>query len=207
MISIPKSRLLATPSSLPWLGFSPVCEWPQYIEEITEGADKQLKIQVGLAEIMEKWAAELFVFNEWKGRGINVLKGTGTIVEELEEAQVCSSLMFFGTLLDTDEVTCEYSASPLRCILCLFLVISSHGVVLIFAVISLSSTAPVNGELERALGTMFFISCFRAIEGVASCRYTTIDAFDGHAKGIFFYSTRGLRPPPPPLNDWYCTRR
>lgn len=60
----------------------------QYIEEITEGADKQLKIQVGLAEIMEKWEAESFVFNEWKGRGINVLKGTGTIVEELEEAQV-----------------------------------------------------------------------------------------------------------------------
>lgn len=38
---------------------------------------------------MEKWAAESFVFSEWKGRGINVLKGTGTIVEELEEAQVC----------------------------------------------------------------------------------------------------------------------
>lgn len=37
---------------------------------------------------MEKWEAETFVFNEWKGRGINVLKGTGTIVEELEEAQV-----------------------------------------------------------------------------------------------------------------------
>lgn len=48
-----------------------------------------MKIQVGLAEIMEKWTAESFVFNEWKGRGINVLKGTGTIVEELEEAQVC----------------------------------------------------------------------------------------------------------------------
>lgn len=62
----------------------------QYIEEITEGADKQLKIQVGLAEIIEKWEAESFVFNEWKGRGINVLKGTGVIVEELEEAQVCS---------------------------------------------------------------------------------------------------------------------
>lgn len=37
---------------------------------------------------MEKWGAEAFVFSEWKGRGINVLKSTGTIVEELEEAQV-----------------------------------------------------------------------------------------------------------------------
>ena len=45
---------------------------------------------MGLAEIMEKWAAETFVFSEWKGRGINVLKSTGSIVEELEEAQVCS---------------------------------------------------------------------------------------------------------------------
>lgn len=46
---------------------------------------------------MEKWEAETFVFNEWKGRGINVLKGTGTIVEELEEAQVCvfAHLLFF----------------------------------------------------------------------------------------------------------------
>ena len=61
----------------------------QYIEEITEGADKQLKIELGLAEITEKWAAEAFIFSEWKGRGINVLKSTGTIVEELEEAQVC----------------------------------------------------------------------------------------------------------------------
>lgn len=73
----------------PPLHFS--CPVQQYIEEITEGADKQLKIELGLAEIMEKWAAEAFVFSEWKGRGINVLKSTGTIVEELEEAQVCFS--------------------------------------------------------------------------------------------------------------------
>lgn len=71
----------------------PLAQLKQYIEEITEGADKQLKIEVGLAEIMEKWTAESFVFSEWKGRGINVLKSTGTIVEELEEAQVCLSFV------------------------------------------------------------------------------------------------------------------
>ncbi len=65
----------------------------QYIEEITEGADKQLKIELGLAEITEKWAGESFIFSEWKGRGINVLKSTGTIVEELEEAQVCTPVL------------------------------------------------------------------------------------------------------------------
>ncbi|CAM9125412.1 unnamed protein product [Ectocarpus sp. 4 AP-2014] len=72
----------------------------EYIEEITEGADKQLKIEVGLAEITEKWGAESFVFSEWKGRGINVLKGTGTIVEELEEAQ-----MNLQTMLSMRHVT------------------------------------------------------------------------------------------------------
>jgi dynein heavy chain, axonemal len=51
------------------------------IEEITEGADKQLKIQLGLRELVTKWSAETFVFAEWKGRGVNVLKGTGLIME------------------------------------------------------------------------------------------------------------------------------
>ncbi|CAM9375566.1 unnamed protein product, partial [Ectocarpus sp. 12 AP-2014] len=41
-----------------------------------------------------------FVFSEWKGRGINVLKGTGTIVEELEEAQ-----MNLQTMLSMRHVT------------------------------------------------------------------------------------------------------
>lgn len=72
----------------------------EFIEEITEGADKQLKIQVGLSEITEKWGAESFVFNEWKGRGISVLKGTGSIVEELEEAQ-----MNLQTMLSMRHVT------------------------------------------------------------------------------------------------------
>ena len=58
------------------------------IEEITEGADKQLKIQTGLQEIVSRWQSNRFIFIEWKTRGVNVLKGTGLVMEELEEAQV-----------------------------------------------------------------------------------------------------------------------
>lgn len=83
----------------------------QYIEEITEGADKQLKIQVGLAEIMEKWEAESFVFSEWKGRGINVLKGTGTIVEELEEAQVCLPTLDFVGISHNQQPSFHFDGS------------------------------------------------------------------------------------------------
>ncbi|CAM9820421.1 unnamed protein product [Heterosigma akashiwo] len=58
------------------------------IEEVTEGADKQAKILSQLEEIAEKWAGETFTFQEWKGRAVNVLKATGFVMEELEEAQM-----------------------------------------------------------------------------------------------------------------------
>lgn len=71
---------------------------------------------------MEKWAAESFVFNEWKGRGINVLKGTGTIVEELEEAQVCArpyvrKLRLF-TRASVYMLVFAVSEGPIICFLC-----------------------------------------------------------------------------------------
>ncbi|CAM9244386.1 unnamed protein product [Chrysoparadoxa australica] len=77
-----------------------LAEKKEEIEEITDGADKQLKIQIGLQEIIDKWSAEAFVFTEWKGRGINCLKGTGGIMEELEEAQ-----MNLQTMLSMRHVT------------------------------------------------------------------------------------------------------
>jgi dynein heavy chain len=58
------------------------------IEEITEGADKQLKIEQGLKELDEIWAVKGFDFMEWKGRGVSILKGIIPVVEELEEAQM-----------------------------------------------------------------------------------------------------------------------
>ena len=58
------------------------------IEEVTDGADKQLKIEKGLDEIDETWTNQAFAFREWKGRNIQILLGTVGIMEELEEAQM-----------------------------------------------------------------------------------------------------------------------
>jgi dynein heavy chain len=66
-------------------------DMPQHhedIEEVTDGADKQLKIERGLLEINERWAEAAFGFKEWKGRNIQILLGTVVIMEELEEAQM-----------------------------------------------------------------------------------------------------------------------
>lgn len=58
------------------------------ILEITDGADKQLKIEQQLSEIKDIWDKKEFVLQEWKDRGINVLKATPIIMEELEESQM-----------------------------------------------------------------------------------------------------------------------
>ena len=60
----------------------------EQIEEVTDGADKQLKIEQQLGEIKLKWEKQEFFFQEWKDRGINVLKATAMAVEELEESQM-----------------------------------------------------------------------------------------------------------------------
>ena len=58
------------------------------IEEVTDGADKQLKIEQQLSEINTQWESQEFSFQQWKDRGIHVLKATPLIMEELEEAQM-----------------------------------------------------------------------------------------------------------------------
>lgn len=58
------------------------------IEEVTDGADKQLKIEYQLEEIRELWDSKEFLFQEWKERGVYVLKSTPLVMEELEDAQM-----------------------------------------------------------------------------------------------------------------------
>ncbi|KAJ0399007.1 hypothetical protein P43SY_008327 [Pythium insidiosum] len=58
------------------------------IEEITDGADKQLKIEIQLGEIAARWETEEFQFADWKGRNVPILKAVVPIVEELEETQM-----------------------------------------------------------------------------------------------------------------------
>ena len=54
--------------------------------QVTDGADKQLKIERNIKEIDEFWAVKDFTFKEWKGRGIQVLLGVTVVMEELDEA-------------------------------------------------------------------------------------------------------------------------
>jgi dynein heavy chain len=64
------------------------------IEELTDGADKQKAIEAKMKEIDERWAAESFVFQDWKARRIPVLRATGGVIEELEESQLqCQTML------------------------------------------------------------------------------------------------------------------
>lgn len=60
----------------------------QEIEEITDGADKQLKIELQLGELKTQWKTKEFLFAEWKDRSVHILKATPMVVEELEESQM-----------------------------------------------------------------------------------------------------------------------
>lgn len=58
------------------------------IEEVTDGADKQLKIEKNLEEAEQRWRTAMFSFKEWKGRTVQILTGQVAVMEELEEAQM-----------------------------------------------------------------------------------------------------------------------
>jgi dynein heavy chain len=64
------------------------------IEELTDGADKQLAIEKKVVEIEQRWSEETFTFMDWKARRIPVLRATGAIIEELEESQLqCQTML------------------------------------------------------------------------------------------------------------------
>ncbi|CCI47848.1 unnamed protein product [Albugo candida] len=65
-----------------------IVEHKAEIEEITDGADKQLKIELQLHEITTHWELEDFQFSDWKARNVPILKAVVPIVEELEETQL-----------------------------------------------------------------------------------------------------------------------
>ena len=55
------------------------------IEDITEAADKQKKIEEQLKDISEYWATEAFEFGQWRGREVNCVLGGGK-VQEIQES-------------------------------------------------------------------------------------------------------------------------
>ena len=56
--------------------------------EITDGADKQQKIEKDVKEIDQFWQVREFAFKDWKSRPVPTLQATGALMEELEEAQM-----------------------------------------------------------------------------------------------------------------------
>jgi dynein heavy chain len=59
------------------------------VEEITDGAEKQLVIERKLAEVQAQWEAKGFELSLWKERGEVILSGgsVGETIEQLEESQ------------------------------------------------------------------------------------------------------------------------
>ena len=67
--------------------YSPILDFKEDIEEICEGADKQLQIETKLAGLKETWEVRVFSFAPWKSRDVQILMAFGQVVEDLEEAQ------------------------------------------------------------------------------------------------------------------------
>lgn len=67
---------------------SGMTQFKEEVEEICDGADKQLQIERRLLEMKETWSTAVFEFAQWKNRDIPVLKAFGFVIEELEEAQM-----------------------------------------------------------------------------------------------------------------------
>jgi len=67
---------------------SNILKFKEDVEEITEGADKQLGIETKLNDIKEMWSRRNFEFTPWKNRDVHVLQAFGAVVEDLEDAQL-----------------------------------------------------------------------------------------------------------------------
>ena len=56
------------------------------IVDVTDMADKELKIENDKREIVDKWFSAELMFKAWKDRGVPNLTGYGLLVDELDEA-------------------------------------------------------------------------------------------------------------------------
>ena len=74
--------------SLQHLIESGISQFKDEVEEICDGADKQLQIETKMNETKDFWATAVFEFVMWKTRDVPVLKAFGVVIEELEEAQL-----------------------------------------------------------------------------------------------------------------------
>ena len=59
-----------------------VIRFKEEVEEICDGADKQLTIEKKMSDLREQWAGAVFEFSMWKTRDVPVLKAFGQVGEE-----------------------------------------------------------------------------------------------------------------------------
>eukprot|EP00937_MAST-01D_sp_MAST-1D-sp2_P000194 g194.t1 len=67
---------------------SDILQYAEEIEDITDGADKQLGIEKKLGDIKELWAVRDFEMLPWRDGGIHILSAVTPLIEDLEDAQM-----------------------------------------------------------------------------------------------------------------------
>lgn len=67
---------------------SPLLTHKEQVEDICDGADKQLGIEIKLSDIREQWAHASFSLTKSTERNVPVLTAFGQVIDDLEEAQL-----------------------------------------------------------------------------------------------------------------------
>ena len=76
-------------------------------------ADKERKIEIDKAEMVEKWEKEALSFKIWKDRGVPVLQMFAVMMDELDEATMMTQTMLTmkAVARDQDEVSHTMTAA------------------------------------------------------------------------------------------------
>ena len=67
---------------------APLVSMFDQIEEVTDGADKEDKIDKKLKEVEDRWETRAFQFQTWKSRPVSVIQAEKGVVDELDEDQM-----------------------------------------------------------------------------------------------------------------------
>jgi len=91
-------------------------KYSEDVEEITDQAKQEAKMEKTLAMLEEVWQNICFEFNPHKNTGVNLIKLNDDDFEKLEENQVQVTAMFSSRYLSTFEEKCVYWQKSLAAI-------------------------------------------------------------------------------------------
>lgn len=83
-------------------------KYVEEINEITDQAKQEARMEKTLKKLEETWATIVFLLQEHKGTGVHLLKMSDEEFEQLEEQQVAVNQMFSSRFLSTFEDQCVY---------------------------------------------------------------------------------------------------